>query len=472
MGHEAQRKMMASSVLLVGCSGLGVEVAKNCILAGVKKMVLLDDQPANDYDLGANFYLKPGDKNRAEACGTLLSELNPYVQVETMNAGIAAVAPLLADHTVCVVTVPLPEAQVIELNEACRANNCCFIYTAVMSVFAKIFCDFGDEFIISDKDGEAAATSQIESVVDENPAVVKVLEDHGRHGLEDGDKVQFARLQGVAGLETGKDYTVKVTGPFTFELPGVDLSGMALADANGNAITQQGYITQIKQPVVKKFKPYKEAVNEPGEFMLSDFAKFDRPPLLHLAFRAVSQFLAQNGNLPSPGDQQAIDQVLEIAKSIDKDNILEAASAQRIIAHLVSGSQAILSPMCATIGGMVGQEVLKACSSKFTPISGFFYLDADECLPETVLPADQLTATGRYASQVAVFGKDMQEKINDLRYFIVGAGAIGCEMLKNWALMGVGCGENGHVYVTDMDRIEKSNLSRQVCASYLSHGRH
>jgi ubiquitin-activating enzyme E1 len=34
-------------------------------------------------------------------------------------------------------------------------------------------------------------------------------------------------------------------------------------------------------------------------------------------------------------------------------------------------------------------------------------------------------------------------------------------MLKNWALMGVGCSDKGHVFVTDMDRIEKSNLSRQ-----------
>lgn len=44
----------------------------------------------------------------------------------------------------------------------------------------------------------------------------------------------------------------------------------------------------------------------------------------------------------------------------------------------------------------------------------------------------------------------------------MGAGAIGCEMLKNWALMGVGCSEGGHVHVTDMDHIEKSNLSRWV----------
>jgi ubiquitin-activating enzyme E1 len=45
------------------------------------------------------------------------------------------------------------------------------------------------------------------------------------------------------------------------------------------------------------------------------------------------------------------------------------------------------------------------------------------------------------------------------RFFLVGAGAIGCEMLKNFAMMGVG--SQGGITVTDMDTIEKSNLSRQ-----------
>ncbi len=43
----------------------------------------------------------------------------------------------------------------------------------------------------------------------------------------------------------------------------------------------------------------------------------------------------------------------------------------------------------------------------------------------------------------------------------VGAGAIGCEMLKNWAMMGVAAGAEGKVTITDMDIIEKSNLNRQ-----------
>ena len=47
--------------------------------------------------------------------------------------------------------------------------------------------------------------------------------------------------------------------------------------------------------------------------------------------------------------------------------------------------------------------------------------------------------------------------------FLVGAGAIGCEMIKNWAMMGIACNTagRGKVHVTDMDQIEKSNLSRQ-----------
>lgn len=43
----------------------------------------------------------------------------------------------------------------------------------------------------------------------------------------------------------------------------------------------------------------------------------------------------------------------------------------------------------------------------------------------------------------------------------VGAGAIGCEILKNFAMMGIGASPQGTVFVTDMDIIEKSNLNRQ-----------
>ena len=59
----------------------------------------------------------------------------------------------------------------------------------------------------------------------------------------------------------------------------------------------------------------------------------------------------------------------------------------------------------------------------------------------------------------------MQQQLGALKLFLVGAGALGCEFLKNFAMMGVAAGdaggEAGVITVTDDDVIEKSNLSRQ-----------
>mgnify|MGYP000471609883 CR=1 FL=1 len=43
---------------------------------------------------------------------------------------------------------------------------------------------------------------------------------------------------------------------------------------------------------------------------------------------------------------------------------------------------------------------------------------------------------------------------------MIGAGAIGCELLKNYAMIGLGTG-NGRIILTDPDVIEVSNLNRQ-----------
>eukprot|EP00978_Attheya_sp_CCMP212_P008578 scaffold20176_cov62-Attheya_sp.AAC.2 len=466
MGHEAQRRMMASRVLLIGVSGLGVEIAKNCILAGVSAITLCDPEAPNSFDLGGNFYLSEGDigqSTRAEICKDKLAELNQYVAVSVAPVSSLQakdeILNLITDIACVVITVPLHSSLLFAINEKCREMNSSFIYTLVTGVFSSVFCDFGDAFVVSDKDGENPASCQIESILPDNPAFVKVLEDLGRHGMETGDFVTFSRVQGLGGIldDSTKEYEIKSTGPYTFELVGCDFTECPEA-------ATQGYITQVKKPVTMSFKSYEEALENPGELMLSDFAKFDRPALLHLAYKALAAYADKNGTeFPQPGDVAAAEEVFEIAKSLDTESILEGnEKAKNIILQLASGSRSVISPMCAALGGIVGQEILKACSGKFSPINGFLYFDADECLPDSLLPQADISPTNsRYDSQIALFGKAVQQKILDLNYFIVGAGAIGCEMLKNWALMGVGCGPNGKIHITDMDRIEKSNLSRQ-----------
>ena len=43
----------------------------------------------------------------------------------------------------------------------------------------------------------------------------------------------------------------------------------------------------------------------------------------------------------------------------------------------------------------------------------------------------------------------------------MGAGALGCEFIKQFALTGMCCGPKGQLTCTDDDNIEISNLNRQ-----------
>eukprot|EP00800_Vazella_pourtalesii_P005129 TRINITY_DN1595_c0_g1_i1.p1 TRINITY_DN1595_c0_g1~~TRINITY_DN1595_c0_g1_i1.p1 ORF type:complete len:700 (-),score=170.32 TRINITY_DN1595_c0_g1_i1:520-2619(-) len=122
-----------------------------------------------------------------------------------------------------------------------------------------------------------------------------------------------------------------------------------------------------------------------------------------------------------------------------------------------------LMPIVSFLGGIAAQEVVKSCTGKFMPLKQFLFFDALECLPsEDKLPFDQTDyPEDRYYRQRLVFGREFQQKISNQGNFVVGAGALGCEFLKNFAMMGLGCGQNGRIVVTDMDVIERSNLNRQ-----------
>ncbi|KAJ6627557.1 hypothetical protein B0H10DRAFT_1995251 [Mycena sp. CBHHK59/15] len=447
LGHEAMKKMAASNVLIVGAQGLG-STAKDIVLAGVKSVTIFDPEPVTVQDLSSQFFLRAEDigKSRADATVPRLAELNAYVPVRNLGgtAGQEITVQLIQGFQVVVLCNTTYSKQ-LEINAWTHDNGVFFIAAETRGLFGSVFNDFGPKFTCVDPTGEQSLTGMIVSVDQDKDGLVTCL-DETRHGLEDGDFVTFTEVQGMTELNGCEPRKVAVKGPYTFTIGDTSSLGM---------YKRGGIFTQVKMPKTIEFKSLQESINAP-EFFITDFAKFDRPATLHAGFQALSEFQVQHNRLPRPRNAEDAAQVVALAKKLDSE------IDEKIVTELAYQATGDISPLVAVIGGFVAQEVLKACSAKFHPMVQHMYFDSLESLP-TDLPSEQecQPSGSRYDAQIAVFGKKFHDKIANHRQFLVGSGAIGCEMLKNWSMMGLASGPNGAIQVTDLDTIEKSNLNRQ-----------
>lgn len=373
-----------------------------------------------------------------------LAELNSYVPVKTLEGNGEIEVDMVKGFQVVVLTNTTLAKQV-EINEYCHANGIYFIAADVRGLFGSVFNDFGKDFSCVDTNGEQPLSGMVVQIEQAEDALVTCL-DETRHGLEDGDYVTFSEVQGMTELNGCEPRKVTVKGPYTFTIG--DTTSLSPYKTGG-------LFSQVKMPKMLQFKSLKESLAEPEHF-ITDFAKFDRPATLHAGFQALSSFVDKNGRLPRPRNQDDATQLIEIAKTFGED------LDEKILTELSYQASGEVSPMVAVIGGFCAQEVLKACSSKFMPMMQNMYFDSLESMPATTpSEADCQPIGSRYDSQIAVFGKQFQQKIQEHRQFLVGSGAIGCEMLKNWSMMGLGTSGQGAIHVTDLDTIEKSNLNRQ-----------
>ncbi|ORY32545.1 putative ubiquitin activating enzyme [Naematelia encephala] len=452
LGYEAMKKMATSNVLIVGMKGLGVEIAKNVALAGVKTVTIYDPNPVEIADLGTQFFLREADigKSRAEVTAPRLAELNSYVPVKILEGSGEITPEMVAPYQVVVLTNATIAKQV-EIDEFTRSNGIYFIAADVRGLFGSVFNDFGRDFVCVDPTGEQPQTGMIVYIEDGPESVVTCL-DETRHGLEDGDFVTFSEIKGMEALNGCEPRKITTKGPYAFSIG--DTTGLGTYKSGG-------IFTQVKMPKILHFNSLKESLAKP-EFFITDFAKWDRPATLHAGFQALSAFYEKAGYLPRPRNAADAEAIVSLAKDIQKQAGSEGDLDEKVLQELAFQATGDLSPMVAVIGGFVAQEVLKACSAKFHPMQQVMYFDSLESMPRDIpTEADCQPVGSRYDSQIAVFGKTFQERIFNYREFLVGSGAIGCEMLKNWSMMGLATGKDGIIHVTDLDTIEKSNLNRQ-----------
>lgn len=109
---------------------------------GVKTVTLYDSRKATLHDLSTQFYLREADVGlgRARACLQRLRELNPNVKVEVTVGPLAP--PLLAQHSVIVLTGELMTEVVVgvmvlllSLASAWQGKHLCICYCLFVRLF-------------------------------------------------------------------------------------------------------------------------------------------------------------------------------------------------------------------------------------------------------------------------------------------------------------------------------------------------
>ncbi|KAL0221082.1 hypothetical protein RCL1_000936 [Eukaryota sp. TZLM3-RCL] len=461
LGHDALKKMSQSNVLISGMTGVGAEIAKNLILSGVKSVTIHDLHDVRPGDLGSNFYLTQESigSNRALACYKKFKTLNAYVEVNVNTSPLTE--PLISQFSVVVLTNSAEE-EYTTVSQICRHHGVKFIIADSRGVTGRVFCDFGDSHTVVDPDGESMPTyalANIEQAAD-GSTVAYIADDHSeRITWSNGGSVKFSGVVGFPELEN-LEIKTEVLSPFSFRIPLTITSSSKFIS---------GYVTPCKDVITMSFESYNQQMVKPS--LTGLIGSTLEAELLHLIYLSIDSFNSQQKRLPTVDNQSDLILLMNILDTINtRFNLFPRARDEKVrllLSKLLPVCASELSPVSAVIGGIAAQEVLKAVSGKFMPITQFFYFDCVEVLPDHEIPINERLPIGsRHDDQISIFGTSLQQKFADLRMFLVGAGAIGCEVLKSIAMMGIGTSERGKIVVTDMDTIEKSNLNRQFLFSF------
>jgi ubiquitin-activating enzyme E1 len=445
-----------------------------------------------------------------------------------------------------VVCVDRSTSMQLEMNDACRgrgggggeANGAPprrvvpFISVETAGLHAKVFCDFGPNFVVVDEDGESPRSTllqRVEEVTNDDDGnagdvggearlySVKCLQGE-HHDVSRGDVIEF---HGNGGEDHGtrvafpKCRVMSVKSPTCFivtQWDGATATNQASenklsTDSNSSKMTlllegKARSFARIKLSKQLSFLSLREILKPNDDersvmtfasnrwddetlFAASDLDKsFDlvRRRVVMSSMLALDEFVQKYGRLPLRSlvknndngskhkrtDVELFQSLVQKIIKNDGDSLTSMERKDSLVAQFAQTCRAKFTPVQALAGALGAQEVLKVATGLYNPIRQILLYDCDEVLQGSSEGVRETGADGSDSSPGLsyILGEATSKKLARSRLFLVGAGAIGCELLKNLAALGAGIGvgstRHGSIILTDMDTIEKSNLSRQL----------
>ena len=483
-GEVMAEKLYTLKIMIIGLECLGVETAKNLILSGVEKVYLFDPEKVKLNDIGSNYFINEnniGKDRKDDSCLKNLKELNDLTTVKVLNEYndiselIKNILNLNID--IIIITKILSLNNLIEINSICRNNNIKFIYSLIFGLYSFIFSDFGKEYCfyknLNNKNNEKYICKSITN--EKNPLVV--IENDNNITLKDKDYVIFKNCKGMEEINKIMPKKIKYNGNNSFNVNDLDTT-------NFGKFIEKGIIYKLKNYKKLEFKSLEESIK--FAFQIDDLynlkgfceeyeKKLGRNLFIFIIYYFIQNYFSKENKLPKLNEKMDSKDILlqckelynqTIQKIFDNDNLNEDYQNfdEEEVINMINWTEIQLTPICSIIGGFLSQEAIKAIGL-YSPIYQWKFFDFYDC--NIISKVNNLNNFGineyenKYGNQIKIFGNDVQKKLGNLNIFLIGSGAIGCEVLKNLAMMGVSCSKNSMVTVTDDDIVELSNLNRQ-----------
>ena len=460
-GLENIKKISKLNIFIQGINGLSLEASKNLILTGIKSLTLLDQNICQKEDLSWNFYLNEKDINiqrKDESILNKLKELNEYVEVKIEND----LEKAINDNDIIVITENKYSDEIYRINEICRKNKKGFIYAGLFGLAGFIFCDFGNHLII-DENGEELQKVFISSIAQnlkENKIIFYINKDENG-GINNEKYVKFKEIEGMEELNKLE--------PTKIYIESENIYYINYNEKLGDYI-KGGIIEEVKIPQKINYISYKDYMNNPKSVFELDYSKKDRNCLIHCFVSSIQKFFDIHQRLPDINNDKEAEEIVNFSKEFylkfkNQENILFRYSKifdDNFIKNLALYSGIQLPTDYSFLGGVLAQEILKF-SGLYRPLNQILYYNNYITIENLKKDNNEIKILqkDRYYYENVIYGENVIKKLKKSNIFVIGAGALGCEIMKILALMGASTEKNANIILTDNDSIELSNLNRQ-----------
>ncbi|CAI8619356.1 unnamed protein product [Vicia faba] len=121
-----------------------------------------------------------------------------------------------------------------------------------------------------------------------------------------------------------------------------------------------------------KYPSFEDALSVPWRAFHRRMSK------LYFAMRVIEKFEEAEGRSAGDVSEADLSNVLKLKKELCTAQSLNESHVPDTLLERLVADTTEFPPVCAVIGGILGQEVIKAISGKGDPIKNFFYFDASD----------------------------------------------------------------------------------------------